>query len=314
MSGKSDLAVIIPVSERFDELVSLVTEYRAGLDTLGMTYEFVFVLDGPFPDLRENIRRLKGASQRVKIVQLARWFGEATALAVGIKHTESDLVLTLPAYQQVEASRAAEVVSELEESGVDMVVAVRGPRTDSKINQVQAKVFHALFNFLTGSRFHDLGCGVRAFRRAVADEVPLYGDQHRFFPVLAERVGFRVRELALPQAIAERSVRIYGAGVYIRRLIDILTMLFLLKFTKKPLRFFGLIGSATFAVGGALVAWLVVQRLFFGIPLADRPALLLSSLLVVIGIQLFALGLIGELIIFAHVKDLPEYRIAEIVE
>jgi hypothetical protein len=145
-------------------------------------------------------------------------------------------------------------------------------------------------------------------------ELPLYGDQHRFLPLLAARLGFRIGEVNVAQSRKEKFWRLYRPGVYPRRLLDLLTVFFLIKFTKKPLRFFGLIGAATFLLGGLLTLYLVIERLFFGVPLAQRPALLLSSLLVVLGVQIFALGLIGELIIFTHAKDIKEYTIDEIIK
>jgi hypothetical protein len=143
--------------------------------------------------------------------------------------------------------------------------------------------------------------------------MPLYGDQHRFAPLLADRLGFRIKEVDVRQSSKEKSWRVYPFGVYPRRLLDLLTVFFLVKFTKKPLRFFGLIGAGTFVIGGLIMLYLVIERLFFGSALADRPALLLSSLLVVLGVQIFALGLIGELIIFTHAKHIKEYTIDEVI-
>lgn len=314
MTETLQLSVVIPVSERHDQIDDLVSQYVDGLQKTGLAYELVLVLDGAFEGVLERVERLQLGDTPVRIVQLARSFGEATALAAGIEHSRADLILTLPPYFQIEPARAADVVNRLLEIDADMVIARRWPRIDAKLNRIQARVFHSLFNFLTGSEFQDLGCGVRAFKKDIPEEIPLYGDQHRFFPVMAVRAGFRVSELALPQSAEDQSRRLYRSGVYVRRVIDIITMLFLLKFTRKPLRFYGLLGTATGAIGFLMLAYLISQRLFFGIALADRPALLLSSLLIVVAIQLFAIGLVGELMIFTHAKDLKEYKIAEVIE
>jgi len=159
-----------------------------------------------------------------------------------------------------------------------------------------------------------MGCGVRLFSKKVAQEVTIYGDQHRFLPLLVSQKGFRVAEVELPQSQSDMHKRLYTPGVYLRRLLDILTVFFLVKFTKKPLRFFGLIGSIIFILGLLFLAYVVFERLFFDLPLADRPALLLSSLLVVLGVQVFVLGLIGELVIFTHATELDEYEIEEIID
>jgi len=307
-----DAAVIVPVSERYDDVASLYREYKTALETYGRSFEFVYVLDGEFRDVFEQLQSLQRSGERIRIVQLAKWFGEATALAAGFENSRAEIILTLPAYYQVDPSEIPNLLEGL--SDCDMVIGRRNPRVDSKINQIQAKVFHALHNAITGDSFHDLGSGVRAFRRQVIREVPVYGDQHRFLPVLASRRGFRVREIDVTQSKRDRSRRIYRPGIYVRRILDVMTVFFLAKFTKKPLRFFGLIGTFTFAVGTILLIYLAIERLFLGVDLAERPALLLSSLLVVLGVQIFAMGLIGELIIFTHASNLKEYTIERIVE
>jgi glycosyltransferase involved in cell wall biosynthesis len=311
MTSTVDITAIVPVSERHDDVRSLYTEYRDALETYGRKYEFIFVLDGHFLEALEQLKQLQEKGEPLKIVKLAKWFGEATALTVGFESSSSDVILTLPAYYQVEPSEIPKILTELHDH--DMVIGRRHPRVDSRFNRLQTRIFHGIVNLITGSSFKDLGCGVRAFKRSVVTELPLYGDQHRFLPLLASRVGFRVGEVDVAQSPKEKFWRVYRPGVYPRRLLDLLTVFFLVKFTKKPLRFFGLIGTATFAVGSLVLLYLVVERLFLGVALADRPALLLSSLLVVLGVQLFALGLIGELIIFTHAKDLKEYSIEEII-
>jgi hypothetical protein len=193
-----------------------------------------------------------------------------------------------------------------------MVIARRWPRHDSKLKRAQTITFHGILNFIAGCSFQDLGCGVRAFKKEIADEIPVYGDQHRFIPLLAERRGFRVKEVKVPQSNIDSAPTFYRSGTYLRRILDILTVFFLVKFTKKPLRFFGLIGSTIFAIGFLVLIYIISQRLFSGVALADRPALLLSSLFVVLGVQLIALGLIAELIIFTHAREIKEYTIDRI--
>lgn len=305
------ISIVIPISERHDDIDSLYEKYSSSLRGLGQDLEFIIVLDGDFPAARDSLLSLKERSEPLVILQLARTFGEATALTAGIERARGEVVVTLPAYLQVDPRHVDQVVRQLDDH--DMVIARRWPRRDPGINKLQSRLFHSIFNLITESRFRDLGCSVRAFRREVAAEVPIYGDQHRFLPVLANRQGFRVLEIDLPQAAEDARRRIYSPGVYVRRLLDILTVFFLVKFTKKPLRFFGLLGSSTFVVGALLLAVIVAQRLIWQMPLADRPALLLSSLFVVLGLQMLALGLIGELIIFTHARDLREFKVREVI-
>lgn len=308
---KTELSVIIPVSERYDDVVNLYKEYKANVSVLFTDYEFIYVLDGEYLEVQHLLENLKNDGEPIKIVKLSKWFGEATALSAGFENSIADKILTLPAYYQIDPTDIKELIQQLDSN--DMAIAYRYKRFDSLANKIQAKLFHSIFNFVTGEKFHDLGCGARAFLRKVVDEIPVYGDQHRFLPVLANKRGFKVIEVKVKQSKHEAHTRLYHPGVYIRRLLDIVTVFFLVKFTKKPLRFFGLIGFATFMTGALLLLYMAFEKIFMGTGLADRPLLLLGSLLTVLGVQVFAIGLIGELIIFTHAKDIKEYTIEKII-
>ncbi len=311
MSSKIDLSVIIPVTERHDDMEELYREYKSAVEKTGRVFEFLFVLDGPFPDVENQLNALKENGEVLKVIKLAKWFGEATALKIGFENTSGELIMTLPAYQQVDSSELSRLVNLIENQ--DMIIARRWPRKDSAFNRLQSRVFNFLMRVQTGVELHDLGCSVRVLRRKVINEVQIYGDLHRFLPVLANRYGFKVHEEKTAQSNKDVFQRVYSSGLYVRRLFDILSVMFLIKFTKKPLRFFGLLGMGTIFLGGILTAYLVMERLFFDISLADRPALMISSLFVVLGAQILAIGLIGEIVIFTHSKDLKEYTIEEII-
>jgi glycosyltransferase involved in cell wall biosynthesis len=249
----------------------------------------------------------------LRVIELSREFGESAALTAGFARGRGDIFITVPAYYQVEPSELAKLVAEAGPRD-DMLIAVRWPRAGSSFEKTRRNAFHGLLRFITGMNYRDLGCNVRLLNRTVVEEIPLYGEQHRFFPALASRQGFRIREVELRQSTKDQFQGRYRIREYLHRILDILTVFFLIRFTKKPLRFFGMIGSLVGSAGALMVAALVLQRLFFGEALADRPALLLSSLLVVLGVQIFALGLIGELIIFTHAGQMNEYAIRSIVE
>ncbi len=305
------LSVIIPVTERHDDIRAVYAAYREALTAIDERHEFIFVLDGDFPAVQEALQALIDEGERLTIIKMARWFGEATALTAGFEHAKGEFIITLPPYLQVEPAEIGKLIAALDDC--DLAIGWRYPRQDSLLNRIQNKAFHIPLRYLTGQDFHDLGCSARAMKRRVLEELQLYGDQHRFLPLLAFRQGFRVKEVQLQQAPADRKQRIYSAGVYLRRLLDILTIFFLIKFTKKPFRFFGLMGTSVFVIGSILLAYLAIDRLAFDVALANRPLLLLSSLLIVLGIQIFAIGLVGEIIIFTHARDIKEYTIEEII-
>jgi hypothetical protein len=193
-------------------------------------------------------------------------------------------------------------------------VGCREPRATRWFDSLRRAAFHGLLKFVTRLEFRDLGCNARALRRKVLEEIRLYGDQQRFLPVLAERQGFRVAEVPVRQSKSDHHDRIYMPRNYLRGFLDIFTVFFLVRFTKKPLRFFGMIGVGTLTVGVLELLYLVFERIVLGIPLADRPALLLASLLIVLGVQIFALGLLGELIIFTHAGGSKDYQVDRVVQ
>jgi glycosyltransferase involved in cell wall biosynthesis len=242
---------------------------------------------------------------------LTRYFGEATALMIGFEHASGDVIVTLPAYLQVEGREIAKLVAAL--GSADIAVGCREPRASSWFQGLRRRAFHGLLRFVTGLHFRDLGCTVRALRRQILEEIRLYGDQERFLPVLAERHGFRVTEVAVHQSKHDRRQEAYPARSYTRGFLDIFSVFFLVRFTKRPLRFFGMIGVATLSVGVLELLYLVFDRLYFRTPLADRPALLLASLLIVLGVQIFALGLLGELIIFTHAGGSKDYQVDRVI-
>lgn len=313
MKEKPELSVIIPITEknRQHDVKELHYLYKKNIERAKKSYEFIYVLDGSFPDEFQILKELKKNGECLKILKLAKWFGESIALSAGFENSNGKVILTLPAYHQIEEEEIPKIINAV--NGYDMLIARRWPRIDKFLNKIQNKVFHRLVKITTGYNFKDLGSGVRIFRRQVGEEIQIYGDQHRFFPLLARRYGFKVGEIDVKQSPKDAFSRVYSFGIYLRRILDLLTVFFLIKFTKKPLRFFGLSGITVFLSGVALSLFLFIQRVFLGVALADRPIILLALLLIVLGIQIFAIGLIGEIIIFTHARELKEYTIEQIV-
>jgi len=307
-----EVSALIAFVARRSAPTKLYTEYRAGLDKLGRSYEVIFVLDGRRNEAAEALAQLQSEGEPITVICLSRPFGEATALMVAFSQARGAIVLTLPAYHQVEGSEIPKLVDALVSS--DLAISHRSPRAGAGLERMRRGAFHGLVRWMTGLQFRDLGCGARAMKRRVLEEISLYGEQHRFLPILADRQGFRVTEIDVRQSAQDRFEGAYRPREYTHQILDILTVFFLVRFTKKPLRFFGMIGATTFGLGALVIAWLVVERLFFGQALADRPALLLASLLAVVGMQLFAIGLLGELIIFTHARHIKDYQVESVIE
>jgi glycosyltransferase involved in cell wall biosynthesis len=311
--SRIQLSVIVPVGKRYANTRELYAEYQLGLEPVRLSHEFIYVLDGPHPQALSELEQLisEGANNII-VVSLSRPFGESTALMAGLERASGDVIVTLPAYHQVDGRDVAKLLAPLETS--DVAIGWRWPRAGGALEKMRRAMFHSMVAFVTGMRLHDLGCGARAMKRRVLEELSLYGDQHRLLAVLADRQGFRVTEVELRQSDRDRFEGVYRPREYAHLVLDVFTVFFLVRFTKKPLRFFGMIGASMCGLGVLVVLYLIFERLVFNQSLADRPALLLSSLLVVLGLQLFALGLLAELIIFTHARHIKDYQAAEIIQ
>jgi glycosyltransferase involved in cell wall biosynthesis len=297
VEGTIDVSVVCAVRPDTTDLAEMHAEIRRELAQTGRAIEFLYILPGRRAILDEQIARLEDPEGRIRVLRLARDFGEATALQVGFEHSRGKYVLTVPDRRQTDASVVREILTLLDD-GHEVVVVRRDPRKDGLFNRLQSRVFHALTKALVWENLRDITCGVRGLTRKAAVRLDLYGDQHRFVPILARRSGYEVLEIPSPQHPANRTLRLFGPGVYVRRILDIFSIFFLARFTRKPLRFFGLIGSVMGMIGFAICLVLAYQRLFGKTALADRPLLLLGVLLLVLGVQVISLGLLGEVIIF----------------
>lgn len=309
-----DFSVVVPICERHDDLRELYLQYAKVLTEKGKLFEFIFIVDGAHPEALETLKHLMQSHSDIKVIVLNRSFGEATALSVGFEQTSGTNIITLAAYFQVVPKELSKILDVFEQKGDDLVITRRFPRIDSFLNRLQSRVFHLLMRMLTGAKYHDVSCGLRIMRRKVTEEVHLYGDLHRFLPLLAYQRGFSVVETPVQQNVQDKKSRLQNPGIYLRRLLDILTLFFLFKFTRKPLRFFGLVGSSLFGTGTLIAIYLAVYRIMGLGGIAGRPLLVLGVLLMVLGIQLFSIGLLGEIIIFTHASETKDYQINEVLE
>jgi len=306
--GPRLVSVVVPVVERADDLLALYRAFAGELDRRGEAHEFLFVFDGGFAPPAELVA-LSREGPSVRLFAFARAFGETAALRLGIERSRGELIVTLPAYFQVQPEGIGPLLDAIDD-GADVVVASRSPRVDSWLNRLQSHAFHRMLGSVTDRRFHDIACGMRVLRRPVAETLPLYGDLHRFIPALALREGHRVEEVPVAQHPNDARTRVYGPGVYLRRLLDVAAFFFLAKFTEKPLRFFGLVGSVFFALGALTGVVLLAERLA-GKGIANRPLLLLAVLLIALGVQLMGLGLVGEIIVHLRSPHRRAYRVRE---
>lgn len=312
--NKVDISAIIIFYEKYqcDEVMEIHSAYKSSMDETGKSYELVYVVDGNLPEIFAKLKRIGDGDEKVKIVKLGRWFGDATSLEVGFENSSGDLIITLPSYQQVDEKEIPKLIEEMHDA--DMVVTWRYPRVDSFLNKIQSRFFNWMIKAFVGTKFNDMKSQLRLFKREVLEKIYLYGDQDRFLPLWAWRIGFKVKEVKVKQKKPDQRQVLYPFASYIRRSLEIISMFFLIRFTKKPIRFFGGSGLIIFGFGFILSIYLFIERIFFDVALADRPMLLVAILLIVFGILSFAIGLVGELIIFTHAEHIQDYIVEEVIQ
>jgi dolichol-phosphate mannosyltransferase len=303
-----EISVVCAPEESVGDLATVHAEVRQELIRAGRRAEFLYVLNGSQPRAERSLSRIDEDRFEVRILRMARGFDEAAALQHAFDEARGRYVLTIPDRIQIDSALVPQILRHLE-SGIDVVVTRREPRRDPWPNRLQSKVFHSLVRRIYKQGFSDLTCGLRGLTSEAAKKLEMYGDMHRFLPVLAASRGFRVVEIPGAHRDEDTGLRVFHPGVYARRLLDILHLYFLTRFTRKPLRFFGLIGMALGVVGFVICAALAYAKIFLGAALADRPLLILGVLLIVLGVQITSIGLLGEIIIFlAPRRDAPEVQ------
>jgi hypothetical protein len=306
---RPDVSVVVAVVERPGSLVDLYQEITPPLQAAGLAFEVIFATYPWFRTLTAPLAELAARGEPIRVFEIGQALGETALLKAAATAATAPIVVTVPAYPQADPAVLPALVERVRR-GADLAVACRSPRRDSLINRFQSRVLHTFVGHLAGGKLRDVACGVRAMRWASIAEVPLYGDFSRFLPLIALREGFQVEEVAAPVHPRALQARVYSPGTYLRRLVDVLGLLFLLKFTDKPLRFFGLFGTVASGIGTVLLVIVFLQRVAGG-SIADRPLLLLGVLLVTLGIQAIALGLVGEIIVHYSVGRQRRYRIRE---
>lgn len=314
---KVDVSLVIPVFDECPDFPVIIDRFGGELKSRGAAYEFIFVFDGVPDYVFQQVTREKPKDHPVKLINFNQPFGESIALSAGFKEARGDIIVSLPPYLQIDPVDIHKILDPFDE-GVDLVAGWRSPRVDHSLNRLQSSMFNIVIQKLAQVNFHDLNCLVKAMRSNVLSEVSIQGDMFRFLPVLAYRAGFKVREVKVRHLREEGKTGFFGLGVYLRRFLDVVALLFLTKFTRKPLRFFGITGGFC-AITGLLIIFYLVLMTFTGLdaeptPLRNQPMLIFGVALVVLGIQIFSIGLVGEIIIFTQSKNLKEYRVSDVLE
>lgn len=290
-----DLSVVVPLLDEEESIEPLYSSLRDVLEELGREYEVIFVDDGSQDDSFDILKSLyERDRQHIRVIQFRRNFGKTAALTAGFKMVRGELVITLDADLQDDPSEIPKLLRPLDED-CDLVVAWRHKRQDPLSKTVPSRVFNLVVSILTGVRLHDFNCGFKAFRREVARDLKLYGELHRFIPVLAHWRGYRVVEERVVHRRRQYGRSKYGVERFGRGFLDFLMVLFLTYFLKRPMHLFGTIGALLFLFGFGIGLYLT-GLWFLGGGIGWRPLLFLGILAMIVGVQMASIGLLGEMI------------------
>ncbi|MCH8980714.1 glycosyltransferase family 2 protein [candidate division KSB1 bacterium] len=301
------ISIVVPLFNEEESLVELHERLSKAVCSLEKPIEFLFIDDGSTDNSMQVLSELHNKDPQVRVVQFRRNYGKSAALALGFKEARGEFIVTLDADLQDEPYEIPNLVKKLEE-GFDLVSGWKKIRKDPFIKKNTSKLFNFVTRKMTGLGIHDMNCGLKAYRREVTDTVNVYGQLHRFLPVLAQWQGFKVGEVVVKHNPRKYGITKFGASRFIAGFFDLVTVLFITRYTKRPLHLFGLIGLVSFAVGVGISAYLAVERLLLGKYLSDRPLLFLGILAIIVGVQFVSIGLLGEMITESR-KDNTDYSI-----
>lgn len=294
------LTVVIPVFNEEESIATASEQVASALDSLeGWQSEVIWVDDGSSDASFDLLKKIAANDPRNRVIRFRRNFGQTAALAAGFEHATGSIIVTLDADLQNDPADIASLLAKLDE-GYDIVNGWRRRRRDTFVTRVLPSRFaNWLISRVTGVHLHDYGCTLKAYRADVARNLSLRGELHRFIPALASWYGVDVAEVEVNHRPRLHGSSKYGMGRTIRVLVDLMTVKFFLGYAGRPGHLFGLLGLALSGGGGIVLGYLGVQRIFFGVPLANRPSLLLGVLLIVLGLQFVGIGLLAEMIVRA---------------
>ncbi|HRZ30064.1 MAG TPA: glycosyltransferase family 2 protein [Candidatus Paceibacterota bacterium] len=294
------ISIIIPVFNEEESVATLHLEITTVLNSLNVPFEVIFIDDGSTDETVLEVRKL----EPVHLIVFTRNFGKSQALQAGFRVAKGDYIFTMDGDLQDDPKEIPNFLEKIEKDRADLVCGWKRRRLDSLAKRLVSKVANGLTGFFTGTRVHDMNCGFKLYRREVAKSLSLYGDMHRYIPALVATQGFKISELAVNHRERKFGVSKYGNfRRFSKSFFDFVTLLLIRRFMDRPMHFFGVIGTIFSLFGFLVLAYLSFIKIFSGIMIGNRPVLMLGVLLVVIGIQLFSSGFLGELLIRQNNKQ-----------
>ena len=313
-----DISVVISLYNENESLQELVKGIHDSLSKMQLSYEIIMVNDGSTDSSWKTIKEMAQTDSHIKGISFRRNYGKSAALYCGFEAAQGDVVITMDADLQDDPNELPELYRMVKEDGYDLVSGWKKKRLDNKFSKnLPSKIYNATARKVTGIKLHDMNCGLKAYRNEVVKNIEVYGEMHRYIPYLAKNAGFgNIGEKVVQHHVRKFGKSKFGLDRFVNGYLDLMSLWFLSRFGKKPMHFFGLMGSLTFLAGFVIAVWLIVEKLLAqaqGLKfraVTDQPLFYLALIAVIIGVQLFLTGFLAELV-SRNSNDRNKYHIAE---
>jgi len=306
-------SVIVLLEEEPDGFHDFIETLHEIFLTMEEPFEILVMANGTESFLKNELQTIQHLNKKLKAFVLYRKTTQAVALKAVLKESSGEIIMVCGSYQQIDRDSFISLFKTLDKD-TDIISPWRQKRVDPSFNRFQSLLFNTLVRKVIGSELHDLSCTIKIFRREVLDEIEFYGNMYRFIPIIADKKGFRTKEVKCDHHEELGKTGFYSISEYLTRIIDILTLFFNTKFTRKPLRFFSTIGLSVMVSGLFLGLFILIKKIFLSVSIGDSLLFLLSILFVAIGVQVASVGLLGEIISFTHGRNKQDYTIEKILE
>jgi len=305
----SILFLVEDENEEFSGFFDLIYDL---FEEQGEDFEVLVIANGTEGFVRARLSSRKNHLGRLKVTAFPRKVPQAVCLQVALSECSGSLILTLGPSQELSAASYENLIHSMRD-GVDLVIPCRKVRKDAILNRLHSKVLNQTVGWLLGLDLRDIGCNVKYFRREVLEGLDLYGNMYRYFPVLAAHKGFKIKEIECDQFDKPRKTRYYSLRLYLDRFSELLNLFFSTNFSKKPLRFFNMIGASFMVAGVMVLLYVGIQRVIFDVLIGARPLLMIGIISLVGGTQIVSFGFLGEIISFVYGRSRKEYTIEKII-
>ena len=302
------VSIVVPLLDEEESIRPLVQAINKSLINRGIQFETIFIDDGSKDNSLKIIKELNAQNKKIKYFSFQKNYGKSAALQIGFKNATGDAIITMDADLQDDPAEILNLLKKLDE-GYDLVSGWKKKRQDPFIKKISSRFFNFITRIMTGIKIHDFNCGLKAYRKDVVKNIKVYGELHRYVPVLARWQGFNISEIVVKHHPRRYGKTKFGITRFFKGFIDLITVLFATRYIKRPMHFFGFLGAFAFLIGLVVNGYLTYQWII-GIPLSNRPMLFLGMLLIIVGVQFFSIGLLGEILVHNSLDE-KEYLIKD---